>query len=597
MRVIITRMSLRTGGRLMDIKRDHKINLLIYGVILVIIVVLGLSVDHESLGNTPDYHAEKGLLNVEDITWTEGALIALRGEWLFYPQQLKQEITESQSWLYKSVPHFWEVDTDLDNSPYGFGTYRLKITGLRPNEILGFQILDQVTAYDLWANDSLVASNGSVGKNTNDYSPKWKPTVGIFQADKKGQVDLIMEVSNFSYYRGGFWNSIEVGSVDTVITKFNRNKLFDMFLFASIMIIGISNFIMFLLYRRRYNAMLYFSLFCFDMGARTMLIGHRLINDLIPNADWYLLVRLEYLFGYLLLPLFALFVISFFEPDSQKRMLKRIFSGLAVFFLITTLILPNRIYVLFLEPYKWFAILMALYFAFLVTKSAKGNSIRARVLVLIVTGFMIAIFKEVFIGGTLSWLPFATLNLIVCFSFLTFNQLMDSVKEKEVLKTKALHDHLTTLYNRNYITQLEGEDYFVGQNRYIIFMDLDSFKSINDTFGHDAGDYILKECSHRLKHLLRNSDILCRYGGDEFIIIIDHMEMNIDNITKIAGRIIKTIQEPIHFKDQVFNISTSLGISLTSGEEKQIDSTIKEADEAMYIAKNRGGGQFHIWCE
>lgn len=574
----------------------HKLHWIIM-VLLLGALLSPLFLGEDSCPETQVF-ASGGVLDLGDWTQRESGLVTLEGEWSYYPGQLREDRHTLDGGKIVTVPHFWEEDPASGQSPYGFGSYRLEVTGLDASGMYGIKVLDEVTAYQLWVNGIPALANGVVGKDDSHSMPQWKPAVGVFQADDHGVAVIEMDLSNFNYYRGGFWNSLMIGTLKEVVSDYNNHKLLDMFLFASMFIIGISNFIMFFLYRWRYNAMLYFSLFCFTMGSRTMLTGHRIVNDLFPGMNWDLGVRLEYLCGYLLLPLFALFIVSFFNLGVYQSKLRRLMAGIIVVTLIAMATLPNALYVHYLAPYKWMAILVALGFLVLVIREFRQDAVRARVLLVIVAGFLIAVFKEIFIGGTLSWLPFATLNLIVCFSFLTFNRLMNLVREKEIFEKKAIHDQLTGLYNRNYLTALEAENcpfWKQERHRYLMFLDLDSFKDINDTHGHDTGDFILLEVSTRIKKLLRSTDILCRYGGDEFIIIIDELENDFNNVKKVADRIIGAIREPLSIDGMDFEIGASIGITEMDAAHCGIETYIRQADQAMYSAKKIGGNQYRVW--
>lgn len=546
----------------------------------------------------PSQSTQKGVLDLDN--WHDyDSLRALSGQWLFYPGLLSQDIKPDSEYLIKNVPHFWEVDSQLDRSPYGFGTYTLTVTGLSPHGIYSLSIPDEVTAYKLTVNNVLVTSNGIVSKSPEEYVPQWRHALGAFQADSNGTAEFVMEIANFEYYRGGFWNSIKIGSVAAIFSEANRQNLFDMLLFSSISIIGLYNFVLFFVYKRRDATVLFFSLFCFCMSLRTLLIGQRLISYVLPALNWYVLIRLEYLLGYLLLPLFILFAIGLLKTFPYQRILKCICISMLVFFTALCLILPNVVYTSFLEPYKYAAILYVIYFAFCVIKYMKRETSTITVMLVSAAGFVIAIIKEVFFGGVVSWMPYATMNLIICFSLLTFRHFFSLIRENEVLGVRARRDPLTGLYNRHYLMETGQSMMHMNhwQKRYLMFLDLDDYKIINDSFGHKIGDYILCEVGGRLKNLLRDVDCICRYGGDEFVIIIgnDNSSTDYQDIEKIAERLILKIGEPIIKDGHRFTIGASIGIAEVDNQSISIDAVIKRGDEAMYTAKRNGGSQYYVW--
>ena len=128
----------------------------------------------------------------------------------------------------------------------------------------------------------------------------------------------------------------------------------------------------------------------------------------------------------------------------------------------------------------------------------------------------------------------------------------------------------------------------------IMFIDLDGFKSINDNQGHDAGDAILVNVASRLKAHMRTEDIVSRVGGDEFVVVLSQLDVD-DKIARekavlVSGRIQKGLCQAIDYKNTALQIGASIGLSMLTPERKSVDSALKEADTAMYRAKQSGKG-------
>lgn len=184
----------------------------------------------------------------------------------------------------------------------------------------------------------------------------------------------------------------------------------------------------------------------------------------------------------------------------------------------------------------------------------------------------------------------------------TFELLHARLENEETL-TKHLYklsytDKLTGLVNRCYLLPL-FEDYLkrYDSNNFILgvlFLDLDGFKPVNDNFGHDVGDEVLKEISNRLIKSVRNIDTVARIGGDEFVILIPHI---VDDIILkiIASRIIEVINERIYINNHEFTIGVSIGISIYSKDGFEIDELIKKADIAMYRVKKAGKNGYEFY--
>ncbi|ARK29714.1 sensor domain-containing protein [Halalkalibacter krulwichiae] len=170
---------------------------------------------------------------------------------------------------------------------------------------------------------------------------------------------------------------------------------------------------------------------------------------------------------------------------------------------------------------------------------------------------------------------------------------------EEEIKWMAYRDTLTSLPNRNYLSHWIKEELNDKNNHKlaVLFLDLDRFKSINDTLGHDVGDLLLREASQRLKNCLRKSDFIARLGGDEFVIVLKDIENQKDVVT-VVNKIKKQLHLPFTINKEKLVISTSIGISMDilSGDSvnfnRFIETLMKKADIAMYHAKQKGGNTY-----
>jgi len=171
-------------------------------------------------------------------------------------------------------------------------------------------------------------------------------------------------------------------------------------------------------------------------------------------------------------------------------------------------------------------------------------------------------------------------------------------QQKEKLHHQAHHDNLTQLPNRTlFLDRLEQT--IISAKRYkkefaLMFLDLDQFKKINDSLGHTIGDELLVEASKRLKKCIREEDTIARLGGDEFTVILKNVQ-NIQNISTIAQKIIDAMRQPIMVKTHALYISVSIGISMYPKDATTSDALIKDADAAMYKAKEEGRDNFQYY--
>jgi diguanylate cyclase (GGDEF)-like protein/PAS domain S-box-containing protein len=181
--------------------------------------------------------------------------------------------------------------------------------------------------------------------------------------------------------------------------------------------------------------------------------------------------------------------------------------------------------------------------------------------------------------------------------------LTDDKKAKEAIERLAYYDPLTSLPNRRlFLDRLDQEQKISKRHltfSAILFLDLDNFKYLNDSLGHSVGDMFLIEVGQRMKALLRAEDTVARLGGDEFVILLKELACEKDTAVKqtqdIAEKVIQALANPVNIQQHKHIITTSIGITLFSGDCETADTLLKQADTAMYRAKDAGRNTFHFF--
>ena len=168
------------------------------------------------------------------------------------------------------------------------------------------------------------------------------------------------------------------------------------------------------------------------------------------------------------------------------------------------------------------------------------------------------------------------------------------------MENLAFYDPLTGLANRRlFKNRLEKAVKSVmrsGTSMALMFIDMDQFKRINDTLGHDAGDMLLKEVAHRLNATVRENDTVSRIGGDEFTILLTDIHQTADALV-VAEKILHALAKPIRIKGQDIVTTVSIGITLTPDDSTDVNTLMKNADLAMYRAKELGRNNFQFFSE
>ena len=194
---------------------------------------------------------------------------------------------------------------------------------------------------------------------------------------------------------------------------------------------------------------------------------------------------------------------------------------------------------------------------------------------------------------------YARLMLVIILLLLFVFSIYVTVTQTK-LEAMAHYDKLTNLPNRAFfyaeldidLKRVKRKDEHLA----ILFIDLDGFKAVNDTHGHDAGDELLIQVAHRLKQAIREDDVVGRVGGDEFIMLLSEITSQKDAIL-VAKKIVASIGNEFHLSNSIVQIGASIGIATYPGHANDADALVKCADSAMYVAKNNGKNNYHLYDE
>ena len=178
-------------------------------------------------------------------------------------------------------------------------------------------------------------------------------------------------------------------------------------------------------------------------------------------------------------------------------------------------------------------------------------------------------------------------------------RLVEAARIERQLRYDALHDRLTGLPNRTFLVErlklaLDRGRRHTDDSFALLFLDLDNFKAINESYGHHAGDDLLAEASRRLASCLRSADMLARLGGDEFALLLESVADPSD-AARVARRLQEALKTPIRIGDLEVFASASIGIALPAGPDETPQRLLRSADTAMYRAKQQGRARFEVF--
>ncbi|MGN8769929.1 ATP-binding protein [Paenibacillus barengoltzii] len=299
-----------------------------------------------SASNSTEIQSDKGILDLSQVQVSERP-IKLQGEWEFYwhellsPNDIHDRIASDGNpnrWI--NLPNSW-LGYRLDGqqlSGTGFATFRvmIQLSEQDRHERLALKMPSIFHAYKLWVNGEPLAEVGVVGQDKSSMTPRLATKFVYFQPENN-TVELVIQVSNFHHKRGGITKFIELGGSDVLTVRTHLKIAGEIFITASLMVIGLYHLLLFVL-RRKDRAPLFFGLFALLLGIRSLLVGELLLTQLWPNFPWEIQFKIEYLTlcssGYIItryyISIFANYVSRWFRLGS------RIVTGLLCLIVVAT---------------------------------------------------------------------------------------------------------------------------------------------------------------------------------------------------------------------------------------------------------------------
>jgi diguanylate cyclase (GGDEF)-like protein len=551
--------------------------------IVVFIAVLGLSSNLSISKNADIQNASLDL-----ATWDSSDFLLLNGEWTYYPNALKDEIQGLGEQVI--VPHFWEISTLNNDKPYGYATYELHLTGLDPEKSYAFQIENLGMAYNLYVNNRLIMQNGIVSKNVAQFVPEWKSIVSMFNPDDTGSVHVIVEIANFNYDQAGFWNSIQMGDAESITSEHHERLLIESIMFGFFATLGLF-FILLNALSNQEKKSLHLGVFSMLIALRILFTGHKIILGFTSLITWEMMIRADYLFAMLLLPVFGflMYRLDYIRPPNWT---KYISYALCFFIVIFAFTLPIHYYLVFFDIWTYIMVVIAIYFFYMLIKSIKRkvDGILFMFLIVIMMGIVAVI--DLFYGLDDLYLYYSSFIFISYIAIMVADDFLTVKKKQLSLENRIVIDPLTSVYNRLYLNQLLDHGYTKTKDNlhtYVLFVDLNGFKETNDQYGHLVGDEILVTIASRLQYFVSKHGVVIRYGGDEFILIIDLEDTQ--NIDIVMKELHKLIENKITIFSQDYLMTAAIGYSIFD-HEITLDDAIRLSDTHMY--KNKSENISHI---
>lgn len=553
--------------------------------------------------------------------------VNLKGQWLFFyneflsEQQIKSRLNLAQDQQkYINLPSDWELEKfDSDVAPSSsYGTYHLQIKSAKRTLPLAIKLPTIGIEYPIYVNGKLIRAT----EVSNEHR---KAQILLLDTDDEA-FSVTIHVNN-SGQKWGLHYPLQIGDAQILFQEQKLSAMKSLFISGCFFAIAIYNLILFSL-RRSDKLPLIFALLCLILGSRELIMQDAVILDFFTNLTRMQLIVPEYASFYLSIPLSCHFIYRYYPALFNKRIL---ISSYAVSLLLTlgliggletgylTLVLMQFISPIYIAYIIWVITraylarekgsLVVIVGVFSLAFCAINDILYARALIstgyLTSYGSLLFFMSQSYIAGmnfSQSFQRTEALAITLKKRNIKLDNLRLSLESQVKERTNALAeanlylkklahtDALTGIPNRHGIQPIiEHEQHRFkrsGEIYSVAVIDLDYFKKINDQYGHDAGDQVLKTTAQVIKDCIRKQDALARWGGEEFIILLP--KTNIEGAINLAEKIRLAIsQAVIQFNTHTLQVTGTIGVSeiqLTENFEK----VFKRADLALYTAKNTG---------
>jgi diguanylate cyclase (GGDEF)-like protein len=597
----------------------------------MIIVIMALSLGNQKLVNRSLAYApvaENGIMDLSEWDFLKDGPVELRGEWTFYFNTFLThedfakgvDVDSHRISIPSTIKSMNEKKPFEENTFYG--TLRLVIHLPKTYDTYGLRSEIVLTAYELYVNGRMEGMVGKIGSDPASGYPRYKVMNSFFNVENN-TLEIIYHTSDF-HFEDCAIIAPTFGLANQIAYMGEIGLARDLFLFGILLIMGIYHLSLYWM-RKKDASPLYFGLFCLLFATRMLLVGERFIPNRL-DIDVMIYVRVAYISVFLGFSTLCGFVYHTVYGLFPKAFLKLAWymGGIASFL---TLFLQTKSISVLLILYFTIGFTMLIYsmiklvigiknqykyaagllFGFVILSATFVNDFIYELTLsnspsMIPLGITVFVFTQAYIIASKFSSAFSLAEHLsiekesMLLELKHVNNNLESIVEKRTqdlqsaldeMASMSRTDDLTKLPNRrSIISDLEevvkqGKKYFIG------LIDVDNFKTINDSYGHKAGDRVLIAMSEAMKTYVGSEGMIGRWGGEEFLLVM--YEDKLEEAMRFANGLREHIAG-LMFEAIDVGITITIGISVCD-DRLSLDHCINQADEALYLGKRNGRNQ------
>jgi adenylate cyclase len=563
----------------------------LFCIFLIASTASGMSVAESSAQGA--FSAQGGRMDLSAYAFGPKTMIPLDGSWEFFWGKLlcPWDIATPATALVSMPNGLWQ-NIRIDNHllpAYGYATYRLRLALGTGGKELALKLPEAFSACRLFVNGEELYAAGTVGTSALDSASYYQTGVVRF-APREGDNEILIQVSNYGERRGGIDRRIYIGTVKTVSDGYSRSLALDLFVFGTLLTMGIYHLFLFW-NRRKDRSLLWFGLFCLIIAGRTLLYGERFLYMLFSAMPWRFFNAADHLSFYLGIPIFVEFIRLIFWEHISVRII-RIYQGLGVFFSLF-LFFPPAVFNTTVVFYEMISGLTGIYLLSVIIYAFIRNRRDALITVIGVFVFAVSAVNEILynmgIVQTFNTLSLGLLFFLFSQSVLLAFRFSKAFSDSEHLSAQLIDTNkaLRRFIPHEFFQLLNCEEVVdiklgdkIEKDMSVMFTDIRGFTALAETMTSTQTFNFLNSYFGRVGGTIRlNGGFIDKYFGDGFMSLFANRP---DDALKAAVDLQKVVIEYNRQRGSVGYAPISIGSGLnygplvlgTVGEKNRIDTTV-----------------------
>ncbi len=555
-------------------------------LLTVIILILSIFIPVNNISSS-NISAEDGVISFPDYNLLKEDNAMLDGQWdLYYNELLSpDDLKNRKPDTFYNIPG--RLSSQIDNARTGYMTLHLKIN-VPEDDVYGIYFSEIFTSAKIWINGINYGGYGTVAESLDEEKASYKPQYLYFPSENK-EIDIVINTSVYREIKP-YLRSPIFGLKDNIM-KINLMKVSMDGLTIGVMLIMIIINAGFFFASTRKKRHIYFSAICFILILRCLVFNSRLLVQFFPGTPYELISKIAAITFYLWVALYIFFLNDVF--DNKIKIVKPA-AAFGTFFTLLCIFTSNMVYDNIQIISHIIIAGFIIYLLWFMLKEIKNKNKKAQLNFLSFIILCIAAINDILVNNAVVPNQYSALYGGILFVIMEllyiFTDYQKSMKKLENLN----RDGLTTLYNNKYIKTLLSQliqRYINWKERFSLLMiDIDNFKSINDTYGHMFGDRVILDVATILLAISDDKGYAGRFGGDEFILILPGADEK--EAFDTGMEIMKKLEHLNELNHAENPISVSIGVYENTCTSVQ--DCMNNADYAMYKSKTGGKNQISM---